>query len=42
MYDQILTSLRESYNSRVAEREKTEIDPWKLIESQHFLDVIQG
>lgn len=42
MYDQILPNLRESYKKRVAERERGEIDPWKLVERQQFLETIQA
>src|SRR2546423_6894663 len=41
MYDQNLPSLRKAYKGRVAEREKGEVDPWKRLERQHFLDALQ-
>ncbi len=41
MYDQIVANLRESYNRMAAEREKWEVDDWKIVERQHFLTVLQ-
>jgi len=41
MYNQILDSLRESYNRMAATREKTEADAFKIAERQHFLEVLE-
>ena len=42
MYNEILDSLRESYNHMAAAREKYEVDAFKIIERQHFLEVLQN
>lgn len=41
MYEQNLTDLRDAYNRMAAEREKFELDGWKIVERQHFLSVLQ-
>ena len=41
MYQQIIDSLRESYDRNAAERDHYSIEPWKVEERQHFLNMLQ-
>jgi len=42
MYDQVIAGLRQSYNAAMAkERDKEVKASWKIIERQHFLDLLQ-
>ena len=42
MYQQIIASLRESYNRNAAERNNYGIETWKVEERQHFLELVQA
>jgi SAM-dependent methyltransferase len=42
MYQQVITDLRESYNRNAAERDHYSIEPWKVEERQHFLELVQA
>jgi SAM-dependent methyltransferase len=42
MYDDVITVLRETYNSKAAERDTNEIADWKIAERQHFLSLLQA
>jgi len=38
MYDDVIPSLRHAYDRHAAERDRTEIEPWKQDQRQRFLD----
>ena len=42
MYQQVINSLRESYNRNAAERDHYGIENWKVEERQHFLDLLKA
>ncbi len=42
MYQQVIDSLRESYNRNATERDRYGIEVWKVEERQHFLDLVQA
>jgi SAM-dependent methyltransferase len=41
MYQQVIAELREAYNRSAAQRERGEKADWKVVERQHFLDLLQ-
>lgn len=41
MYQQVITDLREAYNRGATQREHSEKADWKVVERQHFLDLLQ-
>ncbi len=41
MYDEVIASLRESYNRNAAERNQYCIEAWKVEERKQFLDLLQ-
>jgi SAM-dependent methyltransferase len=41
MYQQVIMQLREAYNRSALTREKGKKEPWKIVERQHFLELLQ-
>jgi len=41
MYQQVIAQLREAYNGSAAQRERDDKADWKVVERQHFLDLLQ-